>query len=754
MVTILDLDAKHIIGGDVLYECIRIDTVNNKAFLHLEFQMYRDGRDPSGASFDGDPDATTGTSGALFGVFKKVGLRWEFVKSLTVDLALKEPVPANTQPCLISPPAILVERGVYLFDLELDIIDTDYMIAYQRCCRSRSISNLIEPANLGAVFAIEITPEALKTCNNSPVYNEFPPLVICAGFLLEYDHSASDAEGDSIVYSLCTPWSAGGNTEVLGQGPPGDCGRRIIPDPALCGPDEFTLVRFRVPQFSSFTPLGGEPPVGIDSETGLISGVPIILGEHVMAICASEYRDGVLLSTIRRDFQFIVSSCEKAVDARIASTRTLGENEFEVVSCGDFSVQFTNQSVRAQDIKTYAWEFDLGESVINSTSRDPMITFPGPGIYTAQMIVNPGIPNCTDSAYLTVKVFPDLEADFDFTFDTCVAGPVFFTDLSSTDADFITNRRWRFGDGNSLDALNPQHTYRIPDNFNVRLEIEDNNGCIDTEERIVHYAPSPNTVVVEPSVFLGCEPAEVFFNNLSEPINDRYKVVWDFGDGSEGDDRFELAPTHIYEEDGVYNISVDITSPAGCSIDRSFNSLIRVQKGPDADFAFSPEKPNIYQSDVNFINRTSGATGYFWDFAGEAISFDLHPSHEFRDTGLHRVFLQATSSNGCIDTISKIVDVIPLADIFFPNAFTPDGNGRNEEFKGVGNVILTNDYDLTIFDRWGKIVFATQDPTEGWNGKLNNTGEDAPNGVYMYLASYKVPRGEERETRGFATLIR
>ncbi|MEL6123470.1 MAG: gliding motility-associated C-terminal domain-containing protein [Bacteroidota bacterium] len=136
------------------------------------------------------------------------------------------------------------------------------------------------------------------------------------------------------------------------------------------------------------------------------------------------------------------------------------------------------------------------------------------------------------------------------------------------------------------------------------------------------------------------------------------------------------------------------------------------------------------------------------------MSFEISPSFEFRDTGRHVVTLQATSSNGCLDTVSQVVDVIPLADVFFPNAFTPNNNGRNEVFKGVGNVNLINDYSMNIYDRWGKVVFATNDPNEGWNGRLQNSGELLPMGVYMYLASYRVPRGDMKERRGFATLVR
>jgi gliding motility-associated-like protein len=757
----IDLSAKHIIGGDVFYECVSLDTVRNRVRLHFEFQMYRDNRCSTNgedcAYFDGDSRATSpnASPGAEFGVYRKNGDRWIFVtKTSPIRPEIIQKVPPNDPPCLIVPPAIDVERGVYQFDFELDIIESNYLIAYQRCCRSESISNLVNPGDFGAVFSVEITPTALRTCNNSPVFNEFPPLIVCAGFELEYDNGATDVEGDQVIYEFCTPLSSGGPNGAASRT---NCNSTPVPEPSACTPDGFRFVSFLSPTFTTTAPMGGNPVVSIDRNTGLLSGTPTIVGEHVMAVCANEYRNGVLLSTIRRDFQFIVSICEKAVNADIASDNSLGKN-FEIMACGDFDVQFENRSTRAQDIVAYRWEFDLGNSLLVSTDKDPLITFPALGVYDAKMILNPGIPNCTDSAFVTIKVLPGLEADYTLAYDTCVAGPVDFTDLSKTDGNnIIVSRLWDWDDGNSEDVrtiTRPRHLYQAPGTFQVTLTITDNNGCVEESRKELVYAPAPNTIIVEPSRFIGCEPAEVFFNNLTFPINDDYDITWNFGDGSDGDNQFEISPTHIYEEDGIYSVTVDIVSPLGCEVSRTFPNWISVQKGPDAEFSSTPERTTIDMSTVAFSNSTTGAIAYYWEFGDGNISFDVNPTHTYRDTGIQNVILLATSSNGCTDTISKIIDIIPVADITFPNAFTPNGDGRNDEFRGVGSVNLVNDYNLTIYDRWGKIVFKSTDPLEGWNGQLNNTGAMLPLGVYMFRSTWKVPRGEENFAEGPATLVR
>ncbi len=755
-----ELNAKHIIGGDVFYECLEIDTIDNQVQLHFEFQMYRDNRcitrGEECAFFDGDPRDPNMTRGAQFGVYRFDGLNWRFVQvtGFVTPISI-EKVPPNEPPCLIAPPAADVERGVYEFDLTLDIIDKNYMIAYQRCCRSESITNLVNPGSFGAVFSVEITPEAIKTCNNSPVFNEFPPLVVCAGFELEYDHGASDVEGDQVVYEFCTPLSSGGTN---GRAERSSCNETPVPEPSACTPDGFRFVRFLSPTFISTAPMGGNPVVSIDANNGMLAGVPEIVGEHVLAVCANEYRDGVLLSTIRRDFQFIVSACEKAVNAEIASDQSDGMN-FDVISCGDFDVQFENLSTRERDIIQYQWEFDFGDETLTSLSRDPLITFPDLGTYDAKMILNPGIPNCTDSAFITIEIFPGLNSEFNFRYDTCEAGPVTFIDLSTTEDDnFITDWTWNYNDGNSRNGLNrnPLHTYEVPGTFDVSLTIIDNNGCTDELVQELIYAPAPNLIIVEPSQFIGCEPAEVFFNNLTFPIDDTYDITWDFGDGSNDDNIFDISPKHIYQQDGIYSVSVDIVSPLGCLATRSFPNWINVQRSPDADFSISPnaELISINNNTVSFLNQTIGAIEYYWDFGDGNFSFTESPTHAFQDTGVYDVLLLATSSNGCTDTIIRKVDVVPIASMQFPNAFTPNGDGKNDLFRGKGSTSLINNFEMVIYDRWGKIVYSSNEPTAGWNGKLNNIGANLPPGVYMFSAKWREPRGDEDSAEGAATLIR
>ena len=142
----------------------------------------------------------------------------------------------------------------------------------------------------------ELTPTAQTLCNNSPVFNDFPPIAICANSPLVFNHAATDAENDQIVYEFCAPFQGGGNG---GGGGGGNGCNSVTPNPAC--PPPYKEVVYNAPLYNKLVPLGGNPILAIDPKTGVITGTPNIIGQYVVGVCASEYRNGVLLSVTRRE---------------------------------------------------------------------------------------------------------------------------------------------------------------------------------------------------------------------------------------------------------------------------------------------------------------------------------------------------------------------------------------------------------------------------------------------------------------------
>lgn len=738
----LAVQALHIIGGDVKYACIDGSVEEGFRTYEITFTMYRDSRS-GGANYD-DP--------ARFGIYRREGNRWVHVRTVNqINVRNIVDIPVNdNNPCILVPLNVGVQRGEYVFRVSLDIIDGDYMIAYQRCCRNNTILNLVDPGGTGAAFTTTITAAAMRNCNNSPVFNSFPPVVICVNRPINYDHSASDMDGDSLVYEFCTPVTAGGTDGATTPGDAQSC-TGVTPNPAFCLPP-FASVQFASPRFTAMEPMSGDPLVQIDPMTGLITGAPNIIGQFVVGVCVSEYRDGELIGTHQRDFQFNVTTCETAVLADVEATlRT--ESDFIINSCGENTINFTNLSTDVRYIRNYHWYFDINGTSEVFNTRDVTKTFPGIGQYDVVMILNKDLPtasDCSDTAYITVNIYPDINGEFTFEYDTCRAGPIAFTDMSVSGAGAIERWDWNFIEGTSSEE-NPLFEFEFPGDKNVRLIVEDINECRDTVNQTIPYYPIPALIVIEPTTFTGCEPATINFDNLSNPIDDTYTFNWSFGDGRSSGD---MDPTHTFENEGLFNIQLKMVSPLGCETVKTWPSLIRIVASPQAGFTFTPEVPDFSNNTVSFIDQSVEAIGFQWLFDTIGVSLVQNPTFTFRDTGVYNITQIVRHESGCADTAVAVIPIRPVPTFFMPNAFTPNNDGLNDIFIPVGEFFGATQYTFSIWNRWGERVFVTEDVSEGWNGQRNNLGAMSPGGVYAYVIEYVDGFGVSRVIKGHCTLIR
>lgn len=732
--------ARHIIGGDLTYRCI--DDRGREVAYEVTLIMYRDDSDANAADFD--PTIN-------LGIYEFVNGQWIYRVDVSTVLRSDDRIlPVSPSPCL-SVPTFNIFRGEYRFNITLPKTSNDYMFAYQRCCRNNTISNIIDPGEKGAAFTAILTPEGQQTCNSSAVFDDFPPIVICEGRQLTFDHGATDPEGDQLVYSFCAPLTAGG---TAGTNPNDDRSRQfdcdgVTPDPTRCLPP-YAEVEFRTPDYTETLPLAGNPVVAINPTTGVITGRPELIGQFVVGVCVQEFRNGQLIGEIRRDFQFNVAECPVNVQVDL-DAELRAPKQYYIRSCGSETVSIDNLSQDIALISTYDWEFATIDGPLTSNERSPTITFPGVGNYPGFIILNRADSLCADTAAIVIDIFPEVVADFDFTYDTCIVGPVSFIDGSTTGAAMLTAREWDFGDGEGSDVQSPIHSYTEPASYTATLLVTDVNNCQDRVSREFVWAPLPPIVVVQPSVFVGCAPGEVRFDNLSEPVNELYDIEWDFGNGTTSS---AVSPVAFYDEAGTYDVSVRITSPFGCSISEFYRDWITLRESPEARFVFDPSAPSIFNPDVQFIDQSIDAQRWTWRFGQEGFSSQQNPMYTFRDTGTYEVVLVVQHPSGCTDTMIQIIDIEPKATLFFPNAFTPNGDGSNETFVGVGFVEGISDYEMTIWNRWGEQIYQGDDPTTGWRGDVDGSTKLAQEGVYVYLVTYSGPRGEPVTERGSITLVR
>jgi PKD repeat protein len=725
----------HIIGGEMTY---RFVSEVSPGINRYEFTLvvYRD-CDSGGGSLDNP---------ARIGVYRGNSNGATFVSpTRNINLQSIQNVAPVIPPCADASAVsnACVQRGIYVFTLDLPVLaDESYFIVYQRCCRTTDIVNLPNPGSLGATYMVELTPAAQALQNSSPIFTNYPPTFICGNFPLNFDHSATDADGDSLVYEFCRLINGGGQ-----NGGGGGC-NTPVPNPP-CGPP-FTLINF-LPNYSVTEPMGGNPVVRVDPVSGKLSGTPALLGQFVVGICVKEYRNGQLLSTVLRDFQFNVVDCSPTVLANVVAEEVTGPQLFTVKRCGTRAVTIINQSPQTPDLVTWQWEFDLGNgNIFTSNAWNAGLLLPDFGEYTGRLYLNRNL-SCEDTAFITLRAFPGSTADFDFSYDICKETPVQFTDSSLIGANGgLADRRWIFGSlGDTLTEPNPAVQFPAYGLYPVKLVITDADGCTAEKSAVVNWNPKlpPNIPPLAQQKL--CLPQPAVFN-LFDTINLSGSTIrWDFGDGNFSS---EISPQHVYDQEGFYDVSVRIVTALDCVSADTFPIAVRAYDPPVADFDFSP-KNNItnLENRVRFNNLSSpDVATFFWEFGKEGTSYLPAPVYFFQDTGLAEIKLTVYNGHGCLDSTSRRLDVAPLLRLYIPNAFAPqsDSGLDNNEFGVLGIIPGYLDFHLSVWSRWGELVFDTDDAGEYWNGRHGNTGNYLPPGVYVYAVTVTGPRGEEYSYEG------
>jgi gliding motility-associated-like protein len=243
-------------------------------------------------------------------------------------------------------------------------------------------------------------------------------------------------------------------------------------------------------------------------------------------------------------------------------------------------------------------------------------------------------------------------------------------------------------------------------------------------------------------------------------LNPTWQYNWDFGDGASSN-QFGLAG-HQFVTNGCFDVSLIVTTPEGCTSNSTQLSAVCIYPEPMASFSIDDAVISSLAPDVTFFNTSVHADTYLWDFGDNTTSITQNPTHLYpSDPATYVIILTASNLIGCQDTAALTVTVFQDLAIYVPNTFTPDG----DEFNHVFNPVLTEgfkkeSYHLSIFDRWGELIFESKDYRFGWDGTYYKTQNrrkvtDCQTDTYIWKISIEVlQNGETKEFMGHVNLIR
>lgn len=402
---------------------------------------------------------------------------------------------------------------------------------------------------------------------------------------------------------------------------------------------------------------------------------------------------------------------------------------------------------------TEIWDFGDGSPMDTTSSVSHMYNMAD--VYNVSLYVVSGY-GCIDSVSQSVNVFPLPEAAFSIS-NACAGDAAEFFDMSTVQSPHvIDNWHWQFGDNpSSVSTLqNPLHVYQQDSIFFVQLIVQTDHGCLDTIIQAVEVYPNP--VADFEAVSEGCSEFCTSFNDLSYissgSIVDR---LWEFGNMTNSTQQTPLAcfANSDHTTVSLFDVTLTVTSDNNCVTSVTKPDYITVYPVPYAAFTHEPNRTTIEDPMVRFYDNSIGATSWLWSFGNLAnSSSSQNPTHSFNDAGEYYVNLTVQNVYGCTDSVGIYLNISPDRTIYVPSAFTPNGDGHNDYFTAYGRNIYS--YQMYIFDRWGGLVFKTDDINLPWYGDNIFTNEPCMQGVYIYLIYVKDANGVKHRHYGSVTLLR
>ena len=362
---------------------------------------------------------------------------------------------------------------------------------------------------------------------------------------------------------------------------------------------------------------------------------------------------------------------------------------------------------------TYTWD----NSVTNTVSFSPLTT-------ATYVVIGTDINGCVNSDQVNVAVnpLPIVSAGPDVPF--CTGNQI---TLSGTGANTYS---WDNGVVNGVPFVPIATTIYTVTGTSLA-------GCVATDMVTATLNQLlPVTFVAD--VTTGCVPLTVTFTNTTP---NSVNCVWTLSDGTILNGCGSVSAT--FTQGGCYDVTLSSSFANGCSGTFTAFDLVCVDDAPIASFDQSATLISEFDPTIDFTNTSFGASTYSWDFGDNSpTSNEVDPSHDYTNltSANYQVMLVAYSLNGCSDTAYSNFTFGEELIFYVPNTYTPDDDMYNQVFKPVfTSGFDPYNYNLSIFNRWGELIFESNDVNIGWDGSYGSDGEISlvQDGTYTWKINYK-----------------
>lgn len=443
----------------------------------------------------------------------------------------------------------------------------------------------------------------------------------------------------------------------------------------------------------------------------------------------------------------VENGCTSSTTTQNVVVNTGPTATFNVVSpicAGDnTTVTYTGSGTAAAN---YSWNFGTA-TVVSGTGQGPYtLNWNTAGNYSIGLSVSEN--GCNSSPQIVnVVVNPIPTATIIAPGGQCLTGNSF--NFAAGAPGPGTTFSWTFTGANTTTSSqqNPSGiSWPAAGTYPVGLTVTQ-NGCVSapaTTNISVYDIPQ---VAFNGGPLSGCAPLTVNFSSIFN--NGITNYSWSFAGTAGGN---TPNPVFTFGTTGSFGVALTVTDTNGCSNTQQINNYVNVYPEPVAGFVAKPEIITLDKPWVEVSDGSTDAVSWIYTVGSSYSTTSSSFSYNFTEEGIYTITQVITNQYGCRDSAALSVVVKPVTEVFIPNTFTPNGDPYNDDWK----VILTyiQGFDLWIFDRWGEVIFYSDDVFYRWNGRYKNSGAIVKQDMYVYKIKYIDSLGKEKQLIGHVNVIR